>query len=66
MYLLSLSLVILLEKLDWSESHMTETHWYDSEGHRHTKEDDHQLFLGDKLKNEFDSLTLEESKRRLR
>ena len=41
-------------------------HSFDDAGHRHTLNEDHEMFLGKKLKSEFDSLTLDESKRRLR
>ncbi len=48
-------------------SHVTaHSHTYDEAGHEHSFDDDHTLFLGKKLKDQFDSLTLDESKRRLR
>ncbi|XP_065070812.1 calumenin-like [Rhopilema esculentum] len=41
-------------------------HKYDQDGHTHSTSEDHKLFLGEKMKKEFDSLSLEESRRRLR
>ena len=42
------------------------SHTYDSAGHTHSDIDDQTLFLGEKLKKEFDTLSLDESRRRLR
>ena len=43
-----------------------DSHTYDSAGHIHSNIDDQTLFLGEKLKKEFDTLSLDESRRRLR
>ena len=44
----------------------SDSHTYDSAGHVHSNIDDQTLFLGKKLKSEFDTLSLDESRRRLR
>lgn len=41
-------------------------HSFTDAGHTHTLDEDHEMFLGKQLKKDFDSLTLDESKRRLR
>ena len=43
-----------------------DSHTFDSAGHIHSNSDDQKLFLGEKLKKEFDTLSLDESRRRLR
>ena len=42
------------------------SHTFDKAGNAHSNSDDQTMFLGEKLKKEFDTLSLEESRRRLR
>ena len=56
--LITADILIFLTKAD--------QHKYDKDGHIHSTSEDHKLFLGEKMKKEFDSLSLEESRRRLR
>eukprot|EP00794_Sanderia_malayensis_P018019 gene18019-19823_t len=59
----SVALIQIAICISHTEGHL---HQFDDAGHKHSLDDDHSLFLGQQLKDEFDSLTMDESKRRLR
>ena len=58
--------IFALTYLDFLSHIKCDSHTFDSSGHTHSTLDDQKLFLGEKLKKEFDTLSLDESRRRLR